>query len=64
MKLDGIRYVFVLLLAGCASTASDWKHPTKDASQWKIDAAECERFFGASDSEIRRCMTTKGWRRK
>ena len=57
----GIRYAIVLLLAGCAS-APVWTHLTKDRSEWKADAAECERFF-SNEKEQLRCMTLKGWRR-
>ncbi len=59
---------FILMLAGCASSASmksaDWTHPTRDSSDWKLDLTDCERFFGATDADKARCMATKGWRAK
>jgi hypothetical protein len=57
----------LLIVAGCllASCASKpvWTHPTKDSSEWKVDAADCERFFGGSDQAQLTCLTQKGWRR-
>ena len=52
-----------LALAGCASSKPVWTHPTKDSSEWKVDAAECERFFSGSDKAQLDCLTQKGWRR-
>ena len=59
---EAIVLVFLAwLLAGCASDP-DWTHPTKDASEWKVDAADCERFFSGSDRGREACMEGKGWR--
>jgi hypothetical protein len=58
-----LRFVLLaMLLAGCASKPV-WTHPTKDSSEWKLDSAECERFFSGSERDQLNCMTTKGWRR-
>jgi hypothetical protein len=54
--------VGICLLASCASKPV-WTHPTKDSSEWKLDAAECERFFSGSDKAQLDCLTQKGWRR-
>ena len=50
------------LLAGCASKPA-WTHPTKDSSEWKLDAADCERFFSVSEKDQLNCLAQKGWRR-
>jgi len=50
------------LLAACASDP-DWTHPTKDADEWKLDAADCERFFSATDKGLEACLEKKGWRK-
>ena len=55
--------VLACLLAGCASDP-DWTHPTKDPSEWKVDAADCERFFSGSDKDQESCMKQRGWQRK
>ena len=59
---EAIVLVFLAwLLAGCASDPR-WTHPTKDSYEWKADAADCERFFSASDRDREACMKGKGWR--
>ncbi len=50
------------LLASCASKPV-WTHPSKDSSEWKLDAADCERFFSGSENDQLNCLTQKGWRR-
>jgi hypothetical protein len=61
-----LRSLTFLLLAGCASSPSmnsaDWTNPSKDNADWKLDLAECERFFSATDGDKVRCMSNKGWR--
>lgn len=51
------------LVTGCASKPPVWTNPNKDSSEWKTDAAECERFFGGSEKDQLTCMTQRGWRR-
>ena len=53
--------VLACLLAGCGSDPH-WTHPEKDSSEWKVDAADCERFFSGSDKDRETCMEKKGWR--
>lgn len=50
------------LVASCASEPV-WTHPTKDSSELKIDAADCERFFSGSEKDQLTCLSQKGWRR-
>jgi hypothetical protein len=60
---EAIALVFLAWLpAGCAS-GPDWTHPTKDSTEWKADAADCERFFSGSESDREACMKGKGWRK-
>ncbi len=66
-----MRCLFVLLLAGCAS--SPWNHPSKGEQEFHQDALECERLAAATyppDMAFamvgmqRRCMRAKGWVRQ
>jgi len=50
------------LAASCASKPV-WTHPTKDSSELKIDAADCERLFSGSEKDQATCLSQKGWRR-
>jgi hypothetical protein len=50
------------LIASCASKPV-WVHPGKDSSEYKLDAADCERFFSGSEKDQLTCLTQKGWRR-
>ena len=52
----------LLLLAGCASSRTEWVHARKDSSEFKADRAECERFFGGNDREVLRCLDRMGWK--
>lgn len=55
--------VLVVFFAGCGSSPV-WTHPTKEMSEYKKELADCERFFSASDREVERCMTRRGWQRE
>ena len=61
-----LRLLPMLLLAACSSApsgrAAGWSHPVKDSSEWKVDMAQCERFFGGSEADRNNCMRSKGGR--
>lgn len=59
-----MRYLVVLMLAGCAS----YTHPSKSAADLKTDQYECQRdalqagaggllYFAMTDA----CMEARGW---
>lgn len=58
-----MRYLPILLLAGCSTT---WVHPTKDEQDLKVDRYECNRdAMGAgvmSHSMFKMCMDARGWK--
>jgi len=55
--------VFVACLAASCASKPVWTHPTKDSSELKMDAADCERFFSGSEKDQATCLGQKGWRR-
>lgn len=62
-----MRYLFVLLLSGCATV---WDQPGKSEGDFRRDSYECERDAAvvmqplASRLMQTRCMESKGWARR
>lgn len=62
-----MRYLFVLLLAGCSTV---WTQPGTSEADFKRDAYECERDAAPVRNGFQamgmqeRCMESKGWRKK
>lgn len=66
-----MRYLIVLMLAGCAS---QWSHPDRTNEQFEADAFECRRIAYATVYEIgmaadiqrnelgKSCLRARGWR--
>lgn len=65
-----MRYVWLLMLAGCAS---QWAHPDRTNQQFSQDALDCERIAYATVFEIglagdilrndlgKTCLRSRGW---
>lgn len=66
-----MRYVWLLMLAGCAS---QWWHPDRTNEQFEADAFECRRISYATVFEIgaaadiqrneigKSCLRARGWK--
>ena len=65
-----MRYLIVLLLAGCASTTKVWDKPGASSSEFEMDRGACQaQGFGApmgpmsmqSAMIFNGCMRGRGW---